>query len=132
MTANCASNCAEQSTLAPTSTSTEGAPFSVGMAEANAGRSTPGMTPCTILAVAMTAPVLPAETQPCVTPWGTRRAATRMELLRLVRSARAALSFMVTCSLAWTTWIGSDRHSLCLASSCSTSSWRPTRTTRTL
>ena len=40
----------------------------VGNAEASAGRSTPGTIPCTILAVAMTAPVLPADTTPCAMP----------------------------------------------------------------
>src|ERR1039458_5630301 len=56
----------EQSTLAPTSITTTGLPISVGKMPASAGRSTPCMTPCTILAVAMTAPVLPAERRPSV------------------------------------------------------------------
>src|ERR1022692_1609900 len=65
----------EQSTLAPTSITTTGLPISVGKMPASAGRSTPCMTPCTILAVAMTAPVLPAETNPCAMPSRTRRGA---------------------------------------------------------
>ena len=65
MTANCASMRGEQSTFAPTSTTTTGVPLSVGKADASAGRSTPGSMPCTILAVAITAPVLPADTTPC-------------------------------------------------------------------
>src|ERR1022692_772109 len=82
----------EQSTLAPTSITTTGLPISVGKMPASAGRSTPCMTPCTILAVAMTAPVLPAETNPCAMPSRTRREATRTELSRLARTARAPLS----------------------------------------
>ena len=101
MTANCASMRGEQSTLAPTSTTTTGVPLRVGKADARAGRSTPGSMPCTILAVAITAPVFPAETKPSATPSRTSRAATRMELSRLLRTAFAALSSMVTCSLAW-------------------------------
>ncbi len=66
----------------------------------SAGRSTPGTTPCTILAVAMTAPVLPADTKPWAHPSRTSRDATRMELSRLDRTALAALSSMVTRSLA--------------------------------
>ncbi len=76
---------------------------------ASAGRSTPGTTPCTILAVAMTAPVLPAETNPWAMPSRTSREATRMELSRLVRTARAALSSMVICSLACTISMGRPR-----------------------
>ena len=67
---------------------------------ASAGRSTPGTTPCTSFAVAMTAPVLPAETTPWATPSRTSREATRMELSFFVRTALAALSSIVICSLA--------------------------------
>ncbi len=45
MTANCASICGEESTLAPTSTITAGLPLRVGKALASAGRSTPGIMP---------------------------------------------------------------------------------------
>ena len=72
----------------------------VGKAPASAGLSTPGTTPWTILAVAITAPVLPADTNPWATPSRTRRDATRMELSRLERTARAALSCIVMRSLA--------------------------------
>ena len=75
---------------------------------ARAGRR-PGTTPCTILAVAMTAPVLPADTNPWATPSRTSREATRMELSRLVRTALAALSSMVMRSLAWTISMGRSR-----------------------
>ena len=44
----------------------------------------------------MTAPVLPADTNPCAWPSRTSRDATRMELSRLERTALAALSSMVT------------------------------------
>jgi len=60
----------------------------------------------TVFAVAITAPVLPADTKPCTTPSRTRREATRMELSRLDRMARAALSSMVTTSEACITWMG--------------------------
>ena len=84
MTANCASMRGEQSTLAPTSTTTTGVPLRrSGNTPASAGRSTPGTTPCTILAVAMTAPVLPAETKPWATPSRTSREATRMRAVTL-------------------------------------------------
>jgi len=43
---------------------TTGEPLKVGNTPATAGRSTPDTTPYTILAVAITAPVLPAETNP--------------------------------------------------------------------
>ena len=95
--------------MAPTSTITTGVPLRVGKAEASAGRSTPGTMPCTILAVAMTAPVLPADTNPCASPSRTSREATRMELSRLERTALAALSSMVTRSLACTISMGSSR-----------------------
>ena len=91
----------EQSTLAPTSITTTGEPLTtVGKTPASAGRSTPGTTPCTILAVAIRAPVLPAETNPWATPSRTSRDATRMELSRFVRTALAALSSMVIRSRA--------------------------------
>src|SRR5664279_3776089 len=92
MMANCASISGEQSTLAPTSTNTTGVPSIVGKMPSSAGRSTPGTTPCTILAVAMMAPVLPADTNPWAHPSRTSREATRIELSRLDRTALAALS----------------------------------------
>src|SRR5579885_1415904 len=122
MTANCASIRGEQSTLAPTSMTTTGWPASVGKTPARAGRSTPCTTPCTILAVAMTAPVLPAETRPWAAPSRTSREPTRSELSRLLRTARAALSSMVTCSLACR---------ISRASSRRTTSSLPTRMTLT-
>jgi hypothetical protein len=48
----------------------------------------------------MTAPVLPAETNPWAQPSRTNRDATRIELSRFDRTARAALSCIVICSLA--------------------------------
>ena len=104
--ANWASISALQSTLAPTSTMTAGLPVSVGKAVANAGRSMPGTTPWTIFAVAMTAPVLPAETTPWAWPSRTKRQATRMEESFLLRSDLPAESSIVTTSLACTTVMG--------------------------
>ncbi len=48
-------------------------PCAVGKTAARAGRSTPGMAPSTILAVAMAAPVLPAVTKPAALPSRTMR-----------------------------------------------------------
>ena len=76
---------------------------------ARAGRSTPGTTPCTIFAVAITAPVLPADTNPWAAPSRTSREATRSELSRLDLNARPALSSMVTRSLACTISMGRSR-----------------------
>ena len=60
----------------------------------------------------MAAPVLPAETKPCARPSRTRRLATRIELSRLARTALAALSSMVTRSLACTISMGRDAAAL--------------------
>ena len=90
-----------ESTFAPTSTTTTGVPLSVGKAEASAGRCTPRIMPWIIFAVAMTAPVLPAETKPCAPPSRTRRAATWIDEFFLVRTALAAESSMVMTSAAW-------------------------------
>jgi hypothetical protein len=54
-----------------------------------------------------------------------------MELSRLARMALAAESSIVTCSLAWTTSMGSDLTSSCWASSRRITSSRPTRMTFT-
>ena len=51
----------------------EAVPAAVGKTAASPGRSTPGSTPSTSLAVTMAAPVLPAETKPAATPSLTRR-----------------------------------------------------------
>jgi hypothetical protein len=48
----------------------------VGKTAARAGRSTPGIPPSTIFAVAMAAPVLPAVTKPTARPSRTNRTPT--------------------------------------------------------
>ena len=80
-------NEALQEALAPTSRSTVPLPLSVGKIPARAGRSTDGSVPRMSLAVAMTAPVLPALTSPCALPSRTRRAATLTDESRLRRTA---------------------------------------------
>ena len=76
----------------------------------------------------MTAPVLPALTNPSTLPSRTRRAATRIEESRFSRNAFAAASSMVTASLACTTSMPSPRASRRPSSRASTS-WGPTSTT---
>jgi hypothetical protein len=61
-----------------------------------AGRSTPGSTPMTNMAMAMAAPVLPAEMKAAASPSFTSWAATRSEESRLRRSAWEGLSPMPT------------------------------------
>ena len=70
------------------------------MGVANAGRSTPGSAPSTILAVAIAAPVLPAVTNPAALPSRTIFRPTRIELSRLARTACAAFSSIPMRSLA--------------------------------
>ena len=64
ITANWTRLSGSQSTLAPTSSSSDGLPVTVGMMVARPGRWTPASMPSTILAVAMAAPVLPAVKKP--------------------------------------------------------------------
>src|SRR3989304_3385399 len=108
MMANWCRCCGRQSTLAPTSTSTAGVPRLVGKTEASAGRSTPGSVPSSILAAAMAAPVLPAETIPCALPSRTCRAVRRTEASGLRRSALTGLSSMAMTSLAGTMEMGRE------------------------
>ena len=124
--------CGEQSTLAPTSSTITGwvGPLEVGKRPASAGRFTPGTTPCMIFAVAITAPVLPADTNPAARPSRTSRDATFTELSRLVRTALVGSS-MVTFSLACTTSIGRSSQSSYVENSCRTRSSWPTRMTFT-
>ncbi len=85
-----------------------GEPFTVGKTAASAGRVTPGTTPCTILAVAITAPVFPADTRPWARPARTNRDAILTELSFLVRTAVVASSMVMTSS-AFSTSMGSSR-----------------------
>ena len=107
MTANCSRLCGLLSTLAPTSKRLATVPIAVGNMAANAGRSTPGIAPSTIFAVAMAAPVLPAVMKPEARRSRTRRTPTRMDESRLARTACTALSCMLMTSLACTTSMGS-------------------------
>src|SRR6266545_3697614 len=68
MIANCTRCSGLHSELAPTSSKSVGFADFVGIKAASAGRSTPGNIPITILAVAIAAPVLPAETNPSPFP----------------------------------------------------------------
>ncbi len=102
ITANWTRLSGSQSTLAPTSSSSDGLPVTVGRMVASAGRWTPASMPRTILAVAMAAPVLPAVKKPAAVPSRTMRRPTRMEESRLARTAWAALSSMLIHSEEWT------------------------------
>ena len=68
----------------------------VGKKEAIAGRSMPGMVLRTNFAIAMRAPVLPAETMAPASPLWTASMARRIELWRPPRSAWLGLSSMET------------------------------------
>src|SRR5919107_621746 len=85
--------CGLHSLLAPTSKSSVGRPDLVGSMAASAGRSTPGSMPSTIFAVAIAAPVLPAETKPSACPSATSRARLRflLDLQNLAAVVVAAL-----------------------------------------
>ena len=113
MMANCCRFCGFESTLAPTSMRMVAVPCAVGNTAASAGRSTPGIAPRTILAVAIAAPVLPAVTNPAALPSRTRRRPTRREESRLVRTDCAAFSCMPITSRALTTRIASLRQKGC-------------------
>src|SRR5918996_1305618 len=68
MIANWARWCGLHSEFAQTSSNNTGFAAFVGIIAASAGRSTPGNVPITIFAVAIAAPVLPAETKPSARP----------------------------------------------------------------
>ena len=113
-----------QSTLAPRS-SMWVCPLAVGTAAQIAGRSIPGIIFMTNLEIAISAPVLPAETQASASPFLTRFTATRIDESFLLRKAREGDSCISTTSEAWTTRsreLAADFPS----SGCSDSS-RPTR-----
>src|SRR5208337_4532498 len=131
ITANCSRFCALQSTLAPTSRSTQGFPFEVGMGVAKAGRSTPGSAPSTIFAVAIAAPVFPAVTKPAALPSRTSFKPTRNELSRLERTAWAAFSSIPTRSEAWWMMMGRSSSPRYSSSRSRISGSGPIRCTRT-
>ena len=75
-------------------------PLRVGSCDAIAGRSMPGSVFSTKRAIAISAPVLPAETQACAAPSLTRLIATRIDESFFLRSASAGGSSIATTSLA--------------------------------
>jgi hypothetical protein len=98
MIANWSRFSASHSMLAPRSSMTL-SPRRVGKNDAIAGRSMPGSVLNTIFAVAISAPVLPAETMPCASPAATASMARRMLELRPLRSAVEGLSSLVMTSV---------------------------------
>ena len=67
-----------------------------------AGRSMPGSVFSANFAMAISAPVLPADTQASASPFFTALMAKRMEELRPLRSATEARSLESTTSSVWT------------------------------
>ena len=82
----------------------------VGKNEAIAGRSMPGNVFRTNFAIAIKAPVLPAETTPSARPSATASIASRMLDCRPVRSAIDGLSSSITISLVWRSSTASARR----------------------
>jgi hypothetical protein len=81
---------ASQTTFAPRSSITT-SPRAEGVMAASAGRPISGMVLMTILAIAISAPVLPAETTPAASPCATASIASRMEDWR---TRSASVGFM--------------------------------------
>ena len=88
--------------LAPRSRITTGR-CCAGITEAIAGRSTPGRVLSTTLAIAISAPVLPAETAAAAAPSFTALIASRMLVLRPCRRATEGLASPATESGVWCT-----------------------------
>src|SRR5499426_1689905 len=126
MTANCKRCSALGPTLAPASSRIVNL-RRFGSTAAIAGRSTPGSTPITNIAMAIAAPVLPAEMNAAASPDLTSSAATRREESRLRRSACEGGSAMPTTWLAWRTLMGRS-CALRRTISRSTAERSPTRT----
>ena len=105
MTANCNRCSALQSTLAPRSSMVVAPPVTLGIWPAIAGRSMPSSVLSTKRAIAISAPVLPAETAAWAAPSLTWLIATRIDESRLRRSATSSGSSIVTTSLAAMTWM---------------------------
>jgi hypothetical protein len=89
----------EQLTLAPRS-STVTVPVRVGICPAIAGRSIPGSVFSTNRDIAISAPVLPADTQACAVSSFTRLIATRIDESFFRRNASAGGSSISTTSVA--------------------------------
>ena len=129
ITANCTRCSGVQLTLAPRS-STVVSPFFVGSCDAIAGRSIPGSVLSTKRAMAISAPVLPAETQACALPSLTRLIATLIDESFFFRSASAGGSSIVTTSVAGWMVTRSRARERERASACTRGASRPTRITR--
>jgi hypothetical protein len=103
-------------------------PRRLGSTAAIAGRSMPRSTPMTNMAIAIAAPVLPAETNAAALPSRTASAATRSEESRLRRRASDGLSAMPTtweaCRISSPSVLAPRR-----AISDSIEAWSPTRIT---
>ena len=117
ITANWTSCAGVQFTLAPRSSAVV-TPLRVGNCDAIAGRSMPGSVFSTKRAMAMSAPVLPADTQACAVPSLTRLTATRIDESFFLRSASAGGSSIVTTSLA---------GRIVMRSGAATATWRAPR-----
>ena len=97
ITANCTRFSVSHSTLAPRSSITL-SPRRVGNSAAIAGRSIPGSVFSTIFAIAISAPVLPAETTQSALPSATASIASRMLDRRPERNATDGLASASTTS----------------------------------
>mmetsp|Transcript_1251 Transcript_1251/g.3584 ORF Transcript_1251/g.3584 Transcript_1251/m.3584 type:complete len:264 (-) Transcript_1251:693-1484(-) len=109
ITANCSRFSAAESTLAPRSSTVVKRPAAFGITAAIAGRSIPSSVLSKTLATAISAPVLPADTQAWASAGSPSRPgrscwiATRIDESRLRRRATSIGSSIVTTSLAATT-----------------------------
>src|SRR5438309_1521639 len=103
----------------------------LGRAAMIAGRSIPGSILRTKRDTAISAPVLPALTQACASPFLTSSTATRTDESFLLRSASAGDSSISTTSLAWCTRRRGPDVAPRTLSSASMASRSPTRTTST-
>ena len=129
MTANWTSCSGVQLTLAPRSSAVV-TPLRVGSCDAIAGRSMPGSVFSTKRAIAISAPVLPADTHACACPSRTRLIATRIDESFFLRNASAGGSSIATTSAAAWTVIRSRAGERARASACVRGSGSPTRMAR--
>ena len=103
ITASAIRCCASPPMVAPRSSITE-SPRAVGQIAAIAGRSMPGSMRRQNRAIAISAPVLPAETATSASPFLTASIASHIdEVLRPRRSAWLGLSCMLTATSVWMT-----------------------------
>ena len=129
MTANWTSCSAVQLTFAPRSSAVV-TPLRVGSCDAIAGRSMPGSVFSTNRAIAISAPVLPADTHACAAPSLTRFTATRIDESFFRRSASAGGSSIATTSEHAWMLARSFAGERARASACASGASSPTRITR--